>query len=85
LNENGVVDEDENFYLEKQDMINAIATGKYPSPPARDLYIVTKDGFSETSKDFILWILADGQKYVTETGYIPLKEDILQEQIAEIG
>ena len=42
LNNNGTIDANENFYNTVHDLINAISTGKYPSPPARDLYFVTK-------------------------------------------
>ena len=42
LNSNGTLDADENFYDTMDDLIKAIAEGKYPSPPARDLYFVTK-------------------------------------------
>jgi phosphate transport system substrate-binding protein len=85
LNEDGSIEASENFYSKKQDMVVAIAEGRYPSPPARDLFIVTKDNFSGSSKDFVRWILTDGQKYVLESGYIPLKEDVLRGQVGRLG
>ena len=42
LNGNGKIDPDEDFYNSMNDIIAAIASGKYPSPPARELYFVTK-------------------------------------------
>jgi phosphate transport system substrate-binding protein len=39
LNENGKVDEDEDFYGNKDEVVEAIATGAYPSPPARNLHL----------------------------------------------
>ncbi|MBK7160930.1 MAG: hypothetical protein IPH77_20895 [Ignavibacteria bacterium] len=42
INENGVVDADENIYNTIDDIDKAIKEGKYPSPPARDLYFVSK-------------------------------------------
>jgi len=36
LNNNGKIDDDENFYNSMNDLIAAIASGKYPSPPARE-------------------------------------------------
>jgi phosphate transport system substrate-binding protein len=75
LNNNGKVDPDENFYDSMNDIIAAIASGKYPSPPARELYFVTK-GNPKNNK-----VLTDGQKYVHEAGYIALpKEKIAAEQ-----
>ncbi len=83
LNNNGKIDPDENFYDSMNDLIAAIASGKYPSPPARDLFFVTK-GNPKNNKvltEFIRWVLTDGQKYVHEAGYIALpKEKIAIEQ-----
>ena len=83
LNNNGKIDPDENFYDSMNDLIAAIASGKYPSPPARDLFFVMK-GNPKNNKvltEFIRWVLTDGQKYVHEAGYIALtKEKIAIEQ-----
>ena len=37
VNKNGKIDAAENFYSTSNQLISAIAQGKYPSPPARDL------------------------------------------------
>jgi phosphate transport system substrate-binding protein len=83
LNNNGKIDPDENFYDSMNDLIAAIASGKYPSPPARDLFFVLK-GNPKNNKvltEFIRWVLTDGQKFVHEAGYIALtKEKIAIEQ-----
>ena len=42
INGNGKLDADENFYGTLDELTQAIATGKYPSPPARELYLVLK-------------------------------------------
>ncbi len=85
LNENGKVDEDENFYNTRDEIVEAIATGAYPSPPARDLHLVTKDEFTGVTKEFVRWILTDGQQYVSETGYIQLPEERLVGELAKLG
>jgi phosphate transport system substrate-binding protein len=59
-------------YATKKDAMDAVATGRYPSPPARDLNLVTKGKPTGLTKAFIAWILTDGQKYVDEVGYIAL-------------
>ena len=64
--------------------MNAIATGVYPSPPARDLNLVTNGKPSGTVQDFIKWILSDGQQYVGEAGYIQLTPEKLQESLQKI-
>ncbi len=82
LNNNGKIDEDENFYNSMNDLISAIASGKYPSPPARELYFVFKGNprNNKVLSAFVRWVLTDGQKYVHEAGYIDLpKEKILAE------
>jgi len=71
LNENGKVDPEEDLGT-KSRAIQAIASGIYPSPPARDLYLLTKKNPGGLTKEFIEWILTDGQRYVGETGYIEL-------------
>ena len=83
LNNNGKIDSDEDFYTSMNDLIAAIASGRYPSPPARELYFVMK-GNPKNNKvvtDFIRWVLSDGQKFINEAGYITLsKERIETEQ-----
>jgi len=71
LNENGKMDPEEDL-KSKNRAIQAIASGIYPSPPARDLYLLTKENLKGLTKEFIWWILTDGQKYVEEAGYIKL-------------
>lgn len=84
INENGEIDPDEDFYTTRDELMNAIAAGKYPSPPARDLYIVTKDSFTGQTKKFVEWILSDGQQYVTDAGYIPLSPEMIQKGLDTI-
>jgi phosphate transport system substrate-binding protein len=76
LNNNGRIDADENIYGTIEAITQAIAAGKYPSPPARDLYFVTKGGIRNQSvKTFIQWVLTEGQQYVKEAGYINLSPE----------
>jgi phosphate transport system substrate-binding protein len=71
LNSNGKIDPDENFYGTLDEIMKAINDGKYPSPPARDLYLVSKGKPSnKLVVAFLEWILTEGQKYVPEAGYI---------------
>lgn len=84
LNENGKVDQDEDFYNNKDEIVAAIATGAYPSPPARNLHLVTKDSFTGRTKEFVTWILTEGQQYVPENGYIQLPEEVIAEELAKL-
>jgi phosphate transport system substrate-binding protein len=76
INENGTVDPDEVLDTQAQ-AVEAISTGRYPSPPARPLYLVTKGKPTGAVADLLSWILNDGQKYVPEAGYIALTPDQL--------
>jgi phosphate transport system substrate-binding protein len=86
LNNNGKIDDDENFYGSMNDLIAAIAAGKYPSPPARELYFVCK-GNPKSNKvlnEFIKWVLTDGQKYVHEAGYIALPKEKISGELKKL-
>jgi len=76
VNGNGQADPDEAIDS-KSGAIQAIATGKYPSPPARALNLVTKGKPTGLTQAFLVWVLNDGQKYLDEVGYIPLTQEQL--------
>jgi phosphate transport system substrate-binding protein len=76
-NNNGTADTEE-LLETKSEAIEMVATGKYPSPPARPLYLVTKGKPTGLTLAFIQWVLADGQNYIDEVGYIQLSSDILE-------
>jgi phosphate transport system substrate-binding protein len=85
LNENGKIDNDEDLYDSLDDIMNAIKTGKYPSPPARDLYFVSKGKpEKEAVIEFIKWILTEGQNYVKDAGYVQLAEDKINSELKKI-
>lgn len=75
LNGSRTLDPEESFYTDRDALVDAIATGKYPAPPARDLYFVFM-GKPESAvvREFVHWVLTDGQRYVPETGYVNLTE-----------
>jgi phosphate transport system substrate-binding protein len=83
INANGQADPDE-VIESKSVAVDAIATGKYPSPPARDLNLVTNGKPSGVTQDFIVWILTDGQQFVGEAGYIELTPEQLQEFLQKV-
>jgi phosphate transport system substrate-binding protein len=75
VNENGVIDAEEDFYQSTETLIAAINEGRYPSPPARDLYLVTKGKPTKPEVlAFFQYILTEGQLFAKETGYIQLSE-----------
>jgi len=82
-NANGVVDPDEQL-VTKDNAVQAVATGKYPSPPARAENLVTNGKPSGLAQAFILWILADGQQYCGEAGYVQLTKEQLEESLKKV-
>lgn len=85
LDGNGKVDPAEQFYGNRDELTEAIADGRYPSPPARELFMVSKGVPSNPAASaFLRWILTEGQKYVAETGYIPLSPDKIAAALAKL-
>ncbi len=85
VNENGTIDADEKNYTDLSTFLAAVNDGKYPAPPARELYFITK-GKPQRKEvlDFFNWVLADGQKMVKTDGYVPLSKRKIQEQISKL-
>lgn len=83
VNENGRVDPGERL-TSKHDAIQAVLTGKYPSPPARDLYLVAKGNFKGTSLAFVRWILTDGQRYAEEVGYLKVTAGQVKKSLEKV-
>lgn len=86
VNGNGIIDHEENFYDDLDQLMLAIAQGRYPSPPARELYFVS-NGFPENiaAAEFLRWIVTKGQKFVDEAGYVVLSEEVLASQQAKLS
>jgi len=85
LNGDGTLSEDEAFYDTIQDIAAAIAEKRYPYPPARPLYLVTKGEPSPEIADFYRWVLTDGQALVSAAGYVNLPPDELAAALALVG
>lgn len=84
LNENGVMDPAE-VIDNKDKAVAAIIAGVYPSPPARDLNLAAHGSFKNAGRDFILWILTDGQKLVDSAGYVRLAPEQIQQALAKVS
>jgi phosphate transport system substrate-binding protein len=85
LNGNRVIDPEEDFYSSLDSITNAIQHDRYPSPPARDLYFVSKG--KPTDKIIVLflqWVLTEGQQYVHEGGYVNLPNEKIKAELFKI-
>ncbi|MDD4602671.1 MAG: PstS family phosphate ABC transporter substrate-binding protein [Bacteroidales bacterium] len=86
LNENGKIDQEESFYQTMDGVIKAINDGVYPSPPARELFLVS--GGKPTNPlvvIFLKWILGDGQKFVHEAGYVTIPSEKITEELKKLN
>jgi phosphate transport system substrate-binding protein len=84
LDGNDRVDVSEGFYATKTGLAAAIADGRYPVPPARDLYLVTLGAPDGVVKVFVEWVLTDGQALVEEAGYIRLGQEQIAAQLIKL-
>jgi phosphate transport system substrate-binding protein len=82
-NGDGRADDDERLET-KAEAVAAVGSGKYPSPPARALNLVTKDGPSPLVAEFVRWVLTDGQEFVDAGGYVRLPEGVLAEGLGKV-
>ncbi len=79
FNNNGQIDPEENATANRSQMVAAIKEGRYPSPPARDLYLVTRgEPSSSLVRTFLDYVLGEGQKLVPEAGYIQVSEAAIE-------
>lgn len=86
VNENGKVDPEEAFYTTQARLVKVIAEGKYPSPPARDLFFVTH---GKPTKPvviaFLQFVLSkEGQKENISQGYIPISRDKINNSLQKL-
>ena len=85
VNENGKIDADENFYGTIDQLTAAIAEGKYPSPPARNLGFVFKGKPARKELiEFLKYVLTTGQASIEENGYIQLSKAKLKEELKKV-
>lgn len=85
VNGNGTIDADEKVYDNLSTFLQAVNDGKYPAPPARELYFITR-GKPQRKEviDFFNWVLTDGQKMVKSDGYVPISDSTIGEQINKL-
>ncbi len=82
---NGQADKEKGeVYSTKDEAFGAVASGKYPSPPARFENLATKGKPTGLTLAFIEWILTDGQQYLEAAGYVPLTVEQQAESLAKL-
>ncbi len=82
LDGNGSIGPEERSYDSLDSLMSAISSGRYPSPPARALYLVMKGVPRDTAlRTFLRFLLTQGQKYAPETGFVPLAQSVAEQQL----
>ncbi|WP_243836043.1 PstS family phosphate ABC transporter substrate-binding protein [Sphingobacterium paludis] len=86
VNGNGQVDANENFYDNLDSLTSAVATNRYPSPPARDLtFVIHKDKKTKLLAEFIRFVLDKQQQgYLLDNGYVPLNDELKQIELNKL-
>jgi len=85
INGNGTIDPEENFYDNIDSLTKAIAKGIFPSPPARELYLVSNGKpKSLLVQEFLKWILTEGQKEVAPAGYVNIPDEKLSAELEKL-
>jgi phosphate transport system substrate-binding protein len=85
VNGNGRLESSEKFYATRRQLAEAIAAGRYPTPPARNLYLVTKGRPHDVVvRAFLKFILTEGQRAVVPQGYIRLDSSAVRESLEKV-
>jgi len=85
LNENGAIDPEEQFYANLDQMMDAISTGAYPSPPSRNLYFVTNGNPTNVAVvEFLRWVLQEGQNFTKETGFVSITPEVSAQELQRL-
>lgn len=77
--DDGSIREDEDIYATKERLVKAIEAGDFPSPPARNLYLVAKGTPSDAAAAFLRYIIKDGQRLNAPNGYVRISESAVHE------
>lgn len=85
-NGDGLIDLNEGFYSSLEDLTQAIADGRYPSPPSRELYLICNGAPEKAeTRAFLEFILTTGQSFALENGFVPLSEEVLRKELEKLG
>ena len=72
LNGNGAIEKEENFYATLDVLLKRLEKSNTALPPTGDLTFIYKNNKPEV-KAFVQWILAKGQQYNNELGFLSLQ------------
>lgn len=83
INSDGRITPEESFYATKDSFVKAIEAGDYPSPPARNLYFVSKGAPADSvAQAFIRYVYGEGQKLNEPNGYVRASEQAVADAMS---
>ena len=85
-NGNGTIDYMENIYADLNTFHRGVWIGKYPKMLVSNIYAVSSvQPANETELAFLKWVLIDGQKYMTASGFSELASSESQSQLDKMN
>ena len=85
LNSNKQADDNELVFDKLDDLKSIVSAGKYPSPPARKLYFVTKSIPTDPAlKAFVKWTLGIGQNYGKDFCLVTIDKKSMNESLKKL-
>lgn len=85
VNGNGKIDADERFYGTMDELMAAISDGRYPTPPARNLYLVTAGRpKNPVIKAFLQYVVTKGQRLTKPAGFVPISSEQTKTGLAKL-
>ena len=86
INADGRITADEDFYKTRSSLAAAIEAGRFPSPPSRNLYLVSNGTpVDSTAIAFLRFVLKDGQRYNEPNGYIRISHAEARASLRQIS
>ncbi|MGJ1205964.1 PstS family phosphate ABC transporter substrate-binding protein [Sphingobacterium lactis] len=82
INGNRSIEPEESCYSHLDSLTRAVATGKYPAPPARELmFVLNKQHTSKLLEEFVRFVMTEKQQaYLLENGFVPLDKQKIEEE-----
>lgn len=82
LNADHHIESGEEFYTDLDSLTTAIAQGRYPSPPSRELmFVLNKDHNSKLLQEFVRFVMTEKQQgYLLENGFVPLEKELIEKE-----
>lgn len=76
------ISQNEDFYATKESLVHAIEEDLFPTPPARNLYFVSKGAPKDSSSlAFLRYAMKDGQRFNVPAGYVQISSKMYNDNM----